>query len=143
MSYFPKFKVYAQYQVRIKGSILFHSILYDKKDLKTLKTSSYNNLGKRASHGCIRLLPEDARWIYENCSPGTEVHVFEGEAIEGERERLKPMPIKSWYPEQATNPPPTLRSSRAYDEDYEWIKAPDIDESLPLPSPQEAVLPDA
>ena len=37
----------------------------------------YDNhaLGKRASHGCVRLKPEDARWIYENIPVGTPVEV--------------------------------------------------------------------
>jgi len=37
---------------------------------------SVNKLGSPASHGCIRLKVEDARWIYNNCPAGTTVTVY-------------------------------------------------------------------
>lgn len=73
--YFTEFHVYAQYWSHVVGGIYFHSVLYSKKNEKTMTTSSYNNLGRRGSHGCIRLLVEDARWIYFNAPPGTTVKV--------------------------------------------------------------------
>ena len=73
--YFVKFHVFAQYWTQINGGIYFHSILYARRDVKTLSKGSYNKLGTAVSHGCIRLLPPDAKWIYENCAPGTTVVV--------------------------------------------------------------------
>ena len=35
--------------------------------------SSYNNLGKQVSHGCIRLTAGDAKWIYDNIDDDTKV----------------------------------------------------------------------
>jgi lipoprotein-anchoring transpeptidase ErfK/SrfK len=72
--YFKKFNCWAQYAFAIEGDILFHSVLYGTKGGK-VQQSSVNNLGKRASHGCVRLSVEDARWIYENCTFGTPVVV--------------------------------------------------------------------
>ena len=74
--YFPKYDVWAQYLYRIKGPYLFHSVLYDEADESTVKWGSVNKLGSPASHGCIRLSVEDARWIYNNCSAGTTVTVY-------------------------------------------------------------------
>ncbi|MBQ6570264.1 MAG: L,D-transpeptidase [Clostridia bacterium] len=70
---------YAQYATRISGYFLFHSVTYSKKDVHTLNYSRFNNLGKNVSAGCIRLTVENAKWIYENCNPGTIVEVCVGE----------------------------------------------------------------
>jgi len=69
--YFPDYYCYAQYWSQMMGSFYFHSILYSARDADHYSKSAYNNLGKPVSHGCIRLLVPDARWIYENCAPGT------------------------------------------------------------------------
>lgn len=71
--YFQDYGVYAQYWTQVVGGIFFHSVIYEKRDERTLTESSYENLGTAVSHGCIRLLPPDAKWIYEHCAPGTVV----------------------------------------------------------------------
>ncbi|MDR0396814.1 MAG: peptidoglycan-binding protein [Oscillospiraceae bacterium] len=76
--YFDKWGTYAQYWTRISSSIAFHSVIYSEPDVMTLSVGSYHNLGKKASHGCIRLLVSEARWIYENCGAGTVVDVIRG-----------------------------------------------------------------
>ena len=53
--------VWAQYYVRIKGSILFHSVPYTSKDKSTLEYWEYDKLGTKASAGCIRLTVQDAK----------------------------------------------------------------------------------
>jgi lipoprotein-anchoring transpeptidase ErfK/SrfK len=73
--YFTSFDCYAQYWTQMAGNFYFHSILYSARDASTYTMSSYNNLGKPGSHGCIRMLVPDARWIYENCAPGTKCEV--------------------------------------------------------------------
>lgn len=74
--YFTKFDCWAQYAYYIKGDIMFHSVLYSQKDENTLQKSSVRNLGKRASHGCVRLSVDNAKWIYNNCPAGTTVVVY-------------------------------------------------------------------
>lgn len=74
--YFPKYDVWAQYLYRISGPYLFHSVLYEEADESTVKWGSVNKLGTPASHGCVRLSVEDARWIYNNCPAGTTVTVY-------------------------------------------------------------------
>lgn len=75
--YFPKWGSHAQYWTRINGSIAFHSVIYNSVDTMDLSVKSYNNLGQRASHGCIRLTVADARWIYNNCGAGVVVTITE------------------------------------------------------------------
>ncbi|MDL2236617.1 L,D-transpeptidase [Christensenellaceae bacterium OttesenSCG-928-K19] len=70
--FFVNFNCYAQYWSQMHGSFYFHSLLYTSRSGDSYTMSSYNNLGKPGSHGCIRLFVPDARWIYENCAPGTE-----------------------------------------------------------------------
>ena len=74
--YFPKFDCWAQYLYRINGSILFHSVLYDSADESTLRWGSVYKLGSKASHGCVRLSVEDAKWIYNHCPAGTTITVY-------------------------------------------------------------------
>lgn len=66
---------YGRYATRIVGSILFHSIPYKKRDVHTMITSSWNNLGSRASLGCVRLTPLDAQWVAYNCLAYTRVDI--------------------------------------------------------------------
>ena len=55
----------------------FLSPIYSEVSTKGLKVSSYEAIGRRASHGCIRLLLEDAKWIYDNVGAGTVVTITE------------------------------------------------------------------
>lgn len=52
--YFEEHDCYAQYWSQIDGAIFFHSLLYEN-DGETLRMSSYENLGRASSHGCVRL----------------------------------------------------------------------------------------
>ena len=70
--YFKKFNCWAQYAYYIQGDIMFHSVLYNQKEGRVTK-SSVNHLGSRASHGCVRLSVEDAKWIWSNCPQNTKV----------------------------------------------------------------------
>lgn len=73
--YFKKYDCWAQYAYYIEGDIMFHSVLYGEKDGPVTR-SSVNNLGKKASHGCVRLSVEDAKWIYYNCPAKTKIVVY-------------------------------------------------------------------
>lgn len=73
--WFKKFKCYAKWGYFIVGGIMFHSVIYDEK--KHLIEGSVSNLGRRASHGCIRLEVDNAKWIYDNCPAGTTVVIQE------------------------------------------------------------------
>ncbi len=73
---FPKWGGgWAQYWTRINSGIAFHSVIYNSTNVMDLATGSYYDLGSRASHGCIRLLVHDAKWVYENLGKGVVVTV--------------------------------------------------------------------
>ena len=68
--YFKDFNCYAKWATRIVGGILFHSVTYNSHKRPS---GSVSGLGRKASHGCIRLSVENAKWIYDNCPRGTTV----------------------------------------------------------------------
>ena len=70
--YFADYNCYAKYAYRIVGGILFHSVLYNSNK-QGPTNSSVRALGRKASHGCVRLAVDDAKWIFENCPEGTTV----------------------------------------------------------------------
>ncbi|NLD33504.1 MAG: L,D-transpeptidase family protein [Clostridiales bacterium] len=74
---------YAQYWTRINSSIAFHSFLYSS-DRKNINMGSVNKLGRTASHGCIRLTIQDAKWIYDNIGKGVEVWIHEDAQVDPE-----------------------------------------------------------
>ena len=73
---------YGKYASRIWGNYLFHSYLFNAEDDAAVNEESVISMGTNASHGCIRLYIEDARWISENCLPGTKVRLFWGSTQE-------------------------------------------------------------
>ena len=68
---------YAQYTTAFNGDILFHSICYFDPHPAWMIAEEYNMLGSPASLGCVRLQTADAKWIYDNCAPGTLVTVYD------------------------------------------------------------------
>lgn len=73
--YFKGFTVWAQYAYNIEGNVLMHSVLYKTKG-GSPTLSSVNDLGKKASHGCVRLSVKNAQWVYTNCEEGTVITIY-------------------------------------------------------------------
>lgn len=105
--YFPKWGGHAQYWTRINSSIAFHSVCYNSVSTMDLSVSSYKNLGKRASHGCIRLLVADAKWIYDNVGAGTVVTIRDDLPADPELVaslKVPPLNRKNMLPEETPEP---------------------------------------
>ena len=103
--YFPKWGDYARYWTRINSKVAFHSPIYTTTSNSAMKIGSYNALGSRASHGCIRLSVPDAKWIYDNVGAGTVVSIREDLPVDEElKEALKYEKPKT---PNATTPPTT------------------------------------
>lgn len=64
-----KFKQGGKYWTQITGDILFHSVPF-ARDKTTILDYTLN---KPASHGCIRLSVDDAKWIYSNIPRGSKI----------------------------------------------------------------------
>ena len=78
-----------QYWSQIRGRIYFHSILYDKTNASTYRKSAFSNIGKAVSHGCIRLLVPDARWVFYHIGYGTEVEIRRGDKEDPEMSEIR------------------------------------------------------
>ena len=74
--YFGKYNCWAQYAYVIEGNIMFHSVIYSSASEGSIRMGSVYDLGSKASHGCIRLRVDDAKWIFEHCAAGKTVIVI-------------------------------------------------------------------
>ena len=63
----------AKYWIRFNGNYLFHTIPMDKN--KNIIPGE-GVVGVRLSNGCVRLLVDDMRWIYENIPDATAVIIL-------------------------------------------------------------------
>lgn len=63
----------AYYWTSFLGNYLFHSVPFDKNG-KIIQTE-VSKLGQKASHGCVRLSIDNAKWIYNNIPQYTKVYV--------------------------------------------------------------------
>ena len=106
--YFSKWGSHAQYWTRINSNIAFHSVIYNKVDYNAMSVKSYKKLGQRASHGCIRLLVSDAKWIYDNVGKGVVVTITEDLPADEElRKSVAAPPLNKSKTGPVTTPEPT------------------------------------
>lgn len=95
--------VYGQYWTQVTGKIYFHSILYTQRNASTYTVSSYNLLGNRGSHGCIRLLVPDVRWIYYHIGPGATVEIRQGSKSDTATANIKRQLVRAAAPSKRPN----------------------------------------
>lgn len=101
---------YGRYAVRFNGKILFHSVPYVAEAPNTLEWEEYNKLGESASLGCVRMSLEDAKWIFDNCKPGTVVVVYSNDQEAGELGKPEAIkidensPYRMWDPTDIYSP---------------------------------------
>ena len=69
----PKFNQGAYYWVRFYGAYLFHSVPFDKN--RNMIAEEASKIGTPASHGCVRMALEDAKWFYEILPLGIKVTI--------------------------------------------------------------------
>ena len=92
--YISEYKCFVKYPTRIQGSILFHSLPYEQKDMRSVDRQSAKMLGFRASHGCVRLRWQDAKWIADHCPDDTPTRIFTGTS---KRTALRELLLKRSY----------------------------------------------
>ena len=69
--YFDSGSARCYWYTQFYGNYLFHSVLYHKNG-----TLMDGRVGMPLSHGCVRLLIENAKWIYDTIPGGTTVVVY-------------------------------------------------------------------
>ena len=107
-AYFSLYGSHAQYWTKINENIAFHSVIYTEVDNHALNVKSYARLGRRASHGCIRMLVSDAKWIYENVRGGSTIHITEDLPLDQELTKsLLPPELDRSYMLPKRTPAPT------------------------------------
>ena len=74
--YMPNAYAWVKYPTKIYYAYFFHSLTYSKNDDSRMNQDAIDNYGVPASHGCIRLRIDDAKFIAENCLAGTRVRIF-------------------------------------------------------------------
>ncbi len=89
-----------------KDKISFTSCAYSKKSPSSLIAEEYNKLGKSFTEGNVRLSVSDAKWIYDNCSPGTQIRFVSSGAkdVLGKPSTIKIAPecdVQNWDPTDA------------------------------------------
>jgi lipoprotein-anchoring transpeptidase ErfK/SrfK len=72
-AWIPKFAMGAYYWTRFYGPYLFHSVPYDSSG--NMLIEELNKIGSPVSHGCIRLVLEDAKWLYETLPLGIKINI--------------------------------------------------------------------
>ena len=95
---------YGQYSTRIVGGILFHSVPYNKQNPYTLSAKAFNQLGTTCSHGCVRLMCKDAKWIYDHCALETKVVIYSDRSTYGPLGRPTAYKLPSWHTWDPTDP---------------------------------------
>jgi len=75
--YSEKYQQGAMWWVSFKdwGVYLFHSVPMDRN--RNVLEEEADKLGTPASHGCVRLETDNAKWIYDNIPAGTPVYIHE------------------------------------------------------------------
>ncbi len=107
--YFPAYGSHAKFWTQINKYIAFHSVIYTQVDNMSLSVSSYNHLGHRASHGCIRLMVHDSKWIYDNIEKGTVVSIREDLPVDEElRNAIKKPALNKTVMLPVSTPEPTV-----------------------------------
>ncbi len=71
--YFKNYDSYAYYITRYSNEYMFHSFTFEANSAGTIlpKRNSYYNMGNTGSAGCLRMLMNHAKWIYDNIDAGT------------------------------------------------------------------------
>ncbi len=96
--------VYCQWLTQITGDYLIHSEIYNYRSNKSMRTKGYNKLGRGASHGCVRMPAEAAKWIYDNCGSNAKIVIFKGDKTKDPlgKPALKKLP--KWHTWDPTDP---------------------------------------
>lgn len=91
-----------QYATPYWGNLFIHSPLYQTQDPSTLWKSYYNGedhgIGTAGTGGCLRMVTEAAKFIYDNCTEGTKLEIVNGSPRGTTSEDVPPITKKGYDP---------------------------------------------
>ena len=73
-----------QYATRYEGRLYIHSPLYATSDPTQMWPKYYNGdhgIGLESTGGCLRMVTEASKFIYENCPEGTTLKIVNGSPL--------------------------------------------------------------
>lgn len=91
---------YGQYWTQIRKAIYFHTTLYSAKNAATYLPDTFEELGSKASHGCVRLTIPDARWMWYHIAPGTTCIIRKGTLEDRDTAAIRDQLVLASPPEQ-------------------------------------------
>lgn len=94
---FVSFSSWARYWTQLVDSNLMHSTMFSRRSVNSMQAGAYGGLGGKASHGCVRMYIEDAKWVYYNCPPGTTCEVVNKSTLWGSRKIKLALKSKSSF----------------------------------------------
>jgi len=102
-----------------EDKLSFTSSAYSKKSASSLITEDYNKLGTPYTDGDIRLSVSDAKWIYDNCTEGTQIRFVNegGEDVLGKPKTIKIAPecdVQNWDPTDANPKNPFMEKKPVF-----------------------------
>ena len=87
-TWFSQYQCWVKFATRIYKGYMFHSLPFAEKDESTMMQEMVDEFGLPASHGCMRLRVDDARFIAKQCLQGTRVRIFKSEEKNEELRQL-------------------------------------------------------
>ena len=90
--HFALWDSFVQYAIKFESGRYFHSLSYTSKSPYSLDPATYHALGKRASHGCIRFLAGDLKWMYKNMDSVESIRIYDS-SVPGPYGKPKAPPI--------------------------------------------------
>lgn len=73
----PPHYVMPKYMMFQSSGYGFHALPSLAHDGNTFWTEAFNHIGIPVSHGCVRLLPQDATWLFDFTDVGTNVEILD------------------------------------------------------------------
>lgn len=74
-------KYWTQYCIRYTGDIYLHGPLYKNMAGDTMYINEYNQIGTASTSGCLAMVTQDIKWIWDNCPDGTTLEIAAGSPV--------------------------------------------------------------
>lgn len=125
--YFNKYDSYAYYITRYSNAYMFHSFTFEANSAGQIlpKKSSYYNMGNPGSAGCLRMLMNHAKWIYDNIDAGTYCVVNKNRPVDNKLRAV----LKKYVPTLGYDMWPQWNGNRSNSTGLtrtEFIQTPDV-----------------